>query len=104
MSIPTAARDRIALRFQVLFPHLNERQRRLLTAAEARLVGHGGVRAVAQAAGVSETTVRKGVFELEQAADPLPAGRVRAFAPVKIKRGNMPLRKRSVATIATPRS
>jgi hypothetical protein len=71
----------------VLFPHLNERQRRLLTATEARLVGHGGVRAVAQAAGVSETTVRKGVFELEQAADPLPAGRVRAFAPVKIKRG-----------------
>ena len=77
MSIPSVARNRIALRFQVLFPHLNERQRRLLTAAEARLVGHGGVRAVAQAAGVSETTVRKGVFELEQADDPLPDGRVR---------------------------
>ncbi|WP_405098342.1 ISAzo13 family transposase [Micromonospora sp. NBC_01412] len=77
MSIPSAARGRIALRFQVLFPHLNERQRRLLVATEARLVGHGGVRAVAEVAGVSETTVRKGVFELEQAADPLPDGRVR---------------------------
>src|SRR5215831_5587445 len=44
---------------------------------EARLLGHGGVRAVAQAAGVSETTVRAGVFELEAGEDPLPDGRVR---------------------------
>jgi hypothetical protein len=53
-----------------LFPHLNERQQRLALAAEARLLGHGGVRAVARAAGVSETTVRKGVFELEGGEDP----------------------------------
>ena len=44
---------------------------------EARLLGHGGVRAVARAAGVSETTVRAGVFELEAGEDPLPGGRVR---------------------------
>ena len=44
---------------------------------EARLLGHGGVRAVARAAGVSETTVRAGVFELEAGEDPLPEGRVR---------------------------
>lgn len=43
------------LRFGVLFPHLNERQRRLVMAQEARLLGHGGVRA----AGVSETTVSR---------------------------------------------
>jgi len=65
------------LRFRVLFPHLNERQRRLAMAQEARLLGHGGVRAVARAAGVSETTVRAGVFELEAGEDPLPEGRVR---------------------------
>jgi hypothetical protein len=65
------------LRFRVLFPHLNERQRRLVMAQEARLLGHGGVRAVARAAGVSETTVRSGVFELEAGEDPLPGGRVR---------------------------
>lgn len=35
------------------------------------------MRAVAQAAGASETTVRKGVFELEDGTDPLPADRVR---------------------------
>lgn len=44
-------------------------------AAEARVLGHGGVRAVARAAAVSETTVRKGVFELEAGEEPL--GRVR---------------------------
>ena len=58
-------------------PHLNERQRRLLLATEARLLGHGGVRAVARMAGVSETTVRAGVFELEEGQEPFPEGRVR---------------------------
>ncbi|MGW4569418.1 ISAzo13 family transposase, partial [Streptomyces sp. NPDC004561] len=77
MRIPSELRDQLALRFGVLFPHLNERQQRLALAAEARLLGHGGVRAVARAAGVSETTVRKGVFELEGGEDPLPDGRVR---------------------------
>ena len=48
-----------------------------MLAIEARLLGHGGVRTVAQVAGVSETTVRKGVFELEDGEDPLPDGRVR---------------------------
>lgn len=65
MRIPSEVCDQLALRFGVLLPHLNERQQRLALAAEARLLGHGGVRAVARAAGVSETTVRKGVFELE---------------------------------------
>ena len=51
----------------MLLPHLNERQQRLALAAEARLLGHGGVRVIARIAGVSETTVRKGVFELERA-------------------------------------
>jgi hypothetical protein len=73
----SGATDRLSDRFKVLLPHLNERQRRLALATEARLLGHGGLRAVARAAGVSETTVRKGVFELESGEDPLPRGRVR---------------------------
>ena len=77
MGVPGEVRDQLVLRFGVLFPHLNERQRRLVMAQEARLLGHGGVRAVARAAGVSETTVRAGVFELEAGEDPLPEGRVR---------------------------
>src|SRR6516164_6274298 len=77
MAISSGARDQLALKFEVLLPHLNERQRRLLLAAEARVLGHGGVRAVARAAGVSESTVRKGVFELEEGQDPFPDGRAR---------------------------
>jgi hypothetical protein len=75
--MPSEVCDQLVLRTGVLFPYLNERQQRLALAAEARLLGHGGVRAVARAAGVSETTVRKGVFELEGGEDPLPDGRVR---------------------------
>jgi transposase len=77
MRIPMEVRGQLATRFEVLLPHLNERQQRLALAVEARLLGHGGVRAVAQLAGVSETTVRKGVFELEAGQAPLPPGRVR---------------------------
>lgn len=69
--------ERLRQRFEVLLPHLNERQRRLALATEARLLGHGGVRTVARIAGVSETTVRKGVFELESGEAPLPERRVR---------------------------
>ncbi|MFI7301380.1 ISAzo13 family transposase [Streptomyces sp. NPDC050121] len=71
MRIPDEARAQLAVKFEVLFPHLDERQRRLLMGAEARVLGHGGIRAVARAAGVSETTVRKGVFELEAGEAPL---------------------------------
>jgi len=67
-------------RFAALLPHLNERQRRLALAVEARLLGHGGVGTVAGVARVSETTVRRGVAELAADARPLPDGRVRARA------------------------
>jgi transposase len=77
MRVSIEARDQLAARFEVLLPHLNERQQRLALAVEARLLGHGGVRAVAQVAGVSETTVRRGVFELEAGEAPFPPGRVR---------------------------
>lgn len=75
MRISGEVRNQLGLKFAVLFPHLDERQRRLLMGAEARVLGHGGIRAVAQAAQVSETTVRKGVNELEDGAEPL--GRIR---------------------------
>ena len=77
MGIAVEVRGQLATRFEVLLPHLNERQQRLALATEARLLGHGGVRAVAEAAGVSQSTVRKGVVELERGEDPLPVGRVR---------------------------
>jgi hypothetical protein len=75
MGIPESAREQLGAKFGMLFPHLDERQRRLLLGAEARILGHGGIRAVAVAAGVSDTTVRKGVGELVAGEEPL--GRVR---------------------------
>jgi Rhodopirellula transposase DDE domain len=77
MRVDDEVRGRLATRFEVLLPHLNERQQRLVLACEARLLGHGGVRAVAAAAGVSPTTVRRGVGELDSGEDPLPVGRAR---------------------------
>lgn len=59
------------VRFAVLFPRLDERQRRLLMGDEARILGHGGSRAVSQAAEAGGTTVRKGVEEWEAGAEPL---------------------------------
>ena len=65
----------LAAKLSVIFPHLDERQRRLLMGAEARALGHGGIRMVARAAGVREATVSLGVDELEAGAAPL--GRAR---------------------------
>jgi hypothetical protein len=65
--------DKLAAKFQVIFPHLDERQRRLLMGAEARVLGHGGIRAVARAAGVREATVSLGVDELDAGAEPMDA-------------------------------
>jgi hypothetical protein len=69
------AEGKLAVKLQALFPHLDERQRRLLMGAEARGMGHGGIRVVARAAGVAEGTVARGVSELE--ADEPMSGRVR---------------------------
>jgi transposase len=77
MRIRSDVRGQLVARFEVLFPHLNEAPAAAGIGERGRLLGHGGVRAVADAAGVSETTVRKGVFELERGEDPLPIGRVR---------------------------
>jgi transposase len=57
---------------------LNERQRRLWAAAEAKSLGYGGVSAVSRATGISRRTIHAGVKQLQAgAATALPAGRVR---------------------------
>lgn len=50
----------VAAKFEVILPHLDERQRRMLTGAEAPSLGHGGIRVVARAAGVREATLSVG--------------------------------------------
>ncbi len=58
-----------------LMPHLDERQRRLLAAAEARVLGYGGISLVAEASGLSRTTIHKALEELDE--PPLQPGRAR---------------------------
>jgi hypothetical protein len=65
----------LSAKFEALFPYLDERQRRLAAGAEARSIGHGGIRIVARAAGMREGTVSRGVAELESGQ--VPPGRVR---------------------------
>ncbi len=66
----------IGERFRALAGELNERQRRLFVAAEARAAGRGGVTVVARQTGVSVPTIRKGIAELESGKH-LERGRVR---------------------------
>ncbi len=75
MPVVVEIEESLAGKFAALFPHLDERQRRLMMGAEARVLGHGGVAAVARAAGVSRVTVTGGVRELEAGDEPL--GRTR---------------------------
>ena len=53
MAVPAEVVEAITAEFSTLLPHLDERQRRLAMAARARYLGHGGIAAVARAAGVT---------------------------------------------------
>jgi len=58
-----------------MWPHLNERSRRMVAAAEAEGMGYGGVSLVSRACGLSRVTITKGIAELRTA--PLPESRIR---------------------------
>jgi hypothetical protein len=68
MGVSVEVQEQLVAKFEAVLPHLDERQRRLLMGAEARVLGHGGIRAVARAAGVREATVAFGVDELDTGA------------------------------------
>jgi transposase len=63
-------------KFASILPRLDERQRRLLAAAEARCLGYGGIRRVSRASGLSHATIQKALKELDTPPD--PRGRVRS--------------------------
>ncbi len=59
------SRDGLARFFSTTFPHLNEKQRRIVAGAMARELGRGGKTAVADASGMSRNTVIKAHGEVE---------------------------------------
>ncbi len=66
----------IGERFRALAPELSERGRRIWAASEARVLGRGGIAAVARASGIAENTIRKGMREIDS-GERLESGRVR---------------------------
>ena len=81
--------EAIGERFRALAGEFNERQRRLWAAAEARSAGYGGISAVVRATGISESTVLRGLADLDSGEVPLP-GRVRRHP------GRVPILEREV--------
>ncbi|MCW5978943.1 MAG: hypothetical protein KIT09_12760 [Bryobacteraceae bacterium] len=69
--------ERFKQKFAVLFAYLDERQRRIAAALEARSLGHGGVTAVAKATGMSRPSIHRGLGELTQRKPGVPLGRSR---------------------------
>jgi hypothetical protein len=66
----------ISAKLAVLLPHLNERARRMVAAAEALALPRGGVSLVHRCCGMSRATLIKGMRELRQGTT-LPEGRQR---------------------------
>src|ERR1039457_1852571 len=78
VAVPEGAEAVLAAKFAVMRSLLGERQWRVYLGSEARARGHGGIAAVARAAGCSESTVAAGVAEIEAGElEALPPGRSR---------------------------
>ena len=58
----------IQARFDALGPFLNERDRRLFAASEARAAGHGGIAAVSRISGIARSTIGRGLADLRSGA------------------------------------
>ena len=70
----------ITARFDALAPFLNERDRRLFAASEARAAGRGGVAGVSRATGIARSTIGRGLTDLR-------SGAVRFIARVRRRGG-----------------
>ena len=67
--------EELRQRYGLLLPHLDERQRRLVVAADAAEAERGGIARVARASGLSRTAIYRGMEELQ--ALPLEVNRIR---------------------------
>jgi Rhodopirellula transposase DDE domain len=68
--------DSLRERNAAILPRLDERQRRLFAAAEAKAAGHGGIAAVSRVTRIAASTIGRGLKDLAAPVSPLP-GRVR---------------------------
>src|ERR1700741_2102236 len=68
--------QKLRQRNSAILPQLDERQRRLFAASEARAAGHGGIAAVSRVTRIAASTIGRGLKELD-APPPLKLGGVR---------------------------
>ena len=78
----------IGARHKELEGILDERQRRLYAAVEAKVLGHGGVKRVSEATGVARGSILAGIKELELPGARLPDG------PRRVRRAGAGRKKR----------
>lgn len=65
--------DSISRRLALVWPHLDEHERRLFAAAEANGAGYGGIAAVARITGIAMSTIGRSPCDLAD-GDRLEAG------------------------------
>jgi hypothetical protein len=61
--------ESILARYKALSGILNERQRRLYAAVEAKVFGHGGIKRVCEITGVARGSIISGIKELESCTE-----------------------------------
>ncbi len=64
-------------RIRIMLPLLDERQKRLFLAAEAKSYGRGGIAAVSKISGAAPYTIRKGLEEINSNVPPEPKEKMR---------------------------
>lgn len=71
--------ENLRAKFSEILPLLNERQLRLVALAEAKSLGHGGIKAVAEASGLSRRSIERAKAETDKDSPlpPCPDRRVR---------------------------
>lgn len=71
-------KEALKMRITIMLPKLNEYQRRMFLATEAKAIGYGGISLVSQISGISRQTLQEGVKELDnQELEILEQGRCR---------------------------
>lgn len=55
----------LKIRIETMLPILNERQRRIFLATEARTIGYGGISQISAISGISRITIMQGIKEIE---------------------------------------
>jgi transposase len=93
--------EQLQERYAAIWPVLDEKQRRMVAAADAKALGRGGIATVARASGLSRPTLYQGLQDLT--VGPGAAGRIRRVgAGRKRKRDHEPGLVRQLETLVAP--